>query len=75
MAEIVNLNRHRKAAARAAETRQAAANREKFGRTRAEKARDAEVEARRSALLDGARHEDAPEQGPAGGPPAGAGKD
>lgn len=66
MAEIVNLNRHRKAAARAAGARQAAANREKFGRTRAEKARDAEVEARRRALLDGARREDAPEEGPGG---------
>jgi hypothetical protein len=57
MAEIVNLNQRRKAAARAEAGRQAAANREKFGRTRPEKARDAEAEARRNALLDGARRD------------------
>ena len=57
MAEIVNLNQRRKAAARAAAERQAAANREKFGRSKAERARDAEAEARRNALLDGARQE------------------
>ncbi|WP_419896101.1 DUF4169 family protein [Roseomonas sp. USHLN139] len=57
MAEIVNLNQRRKAAARAAAERQAAVNREKFGRSKAERARDAEAEARRNALLDGARQE------------------
>jgi hypothetical protein len=60
MAEIVNLNRVRKAAARAEAERQAAANRARHGRTRAEKARDREEEARRNALLDGARREDPP---------------
>ncbi|MDQ1080218.1 DUF4169 family protein [Pseudoroseomonas cervicalis] len=64
MAEIVNLNRRRKQAARAAEARQAAANREKFGRSREQRARDAEAEARRNALLDGARQEEGgPEKG------------
>lgn len=58
MAEIVNLNRHRKAAARAEAERQAAANRVKHGRTKAEKARDAAEETRRRAILDGARQED-----------------
>ncbi|MFC3126662.1 DUF4169 family protein [Pseudoroseomonas globiformis] len=57
MAEIVNLNRRRKQAVREAEARQAAANRDKFGRTKAERARDAEAEARRNALLDGVRQE------------------
>jgi len=66
MAEIVNLNQHRKAATRQAEARQAAANRVKFGRSKAEKAREAEREARRRALLDGARKEDAtPPEDPA----------
>ncbi|WBV43895.1 DUF4169 family protein [Pseudoroseomonas cervicalis] len=67
MAEIVNLNRHRKQAARAAEARQAAANREKFGRSRAQRARDAEAEARRNALLDGARQAEAEDTPPGRG--------
>ncbi len=62
MAEIVNLNRHRKAAARAQEERQAEANRVKFGRDRLTRLRDAEEEARRRAVLDGARL-DKPEPG------------
>ncbi|KAA2213157.1 DUF4169 family protein [Teichococcus oryzae] len=57
MAEIVNLNRHRKQAARQMRGQEAALNREKFGRSKAEKARDAEAEARRNALLDGARQD------------------
>lgn len=65
MAEIVNLNRIRKAAARQAEAKQAAANREKFGRTRAEKARDAAQAAQRKALLDGAAIEAGPDRGKA----------
>lgn len=54
MAEIVNLNRFRKAAAKQEATRQADANRVKFGRDKATKARDTEAERRRQALLDGA---------------------
>ncbi len=55
MTEIVNLNRARKAKARAERQEQAAANRVKHGRTGAEKANDRAAEARRNALLDGAR--------------------
>jgi len=57
MAEIVNLNRTRKARDRAEAERRAAANRAAHGRTKPERARDAEEEARRRALLDGARLE------------------
>jgi Domain of unknown function (DUF4169) len=55
MAEIVNLNRVKKAKARAEAAAEAATNRAKHGRTKAEKARDAREEAQRNALLDGAR--------------------
>jgi hypothetical protein len=55
MAEIVNLNRVKKSKAKAADQAEAAANRTKHGRTTAEKARDALVEAQRNALLDGVR--------------------
>lgn len=40
MAEPINLNKFRKAKARAEKTQRAAENRVKFGRTKAEKARD-----------------------------------
>ena len=55
MAEIVNLNRARKARDRAAAESRAAANRVAHGRSRAEKQRDAGAKAKRDALLDGAR--------------------
>lgn len=55
MGEIVNLNRVKKQQARAAATAEAAANRAKHGRTAAEKANDRRAEARRQALLDGAK--------------------
>lgn len=58
MAEIVNLNKARKARAQAEKATEAAANRTKHGRTRAEKANDARAEARRRALLDGAKREE-----------------
>ncbi|WP_376095340.1 DUF4169 family protein [Roseomonas sp. CCTCC AB2023176] len=63
MAEIVNpnivsLGRARKARARAEKEAQAAANRAAHGRTKDQRARDAAEEARRRALLDGARLED-----------------
>jgi hypothetical protein len=54
MAEIVNLNRHRKVQARQQAERQAEANRVKFGRDKATRQREAQEEARRRALLDGA---------------------
>ena len=60
MAEIVNLNRARKAKARADAAARADANRAAFGRTRGEKqAADAETQ-RRERTLDGARREDQP---------------
>jgi hypothetical protein len=59
MAEIVNLNRLRKAKAKAEQQAAAAANRVKHGRTKAEKANDRAAEARRLALLDGAKRDDA----------------
>ncbi len=57
MAEIVNLNKLRKARARQQAAAQAAANRVSHGRTKAEKARDAAEQAQRRALLDGAKRE------------------
>jgi len=58
MAEIVNLNKARKARAKAAAGKLAEANRAKFGRTKTEKDRPAAEQARRDTLLDGAKRED-----------------
>ncbi|MEH3035482.1 MAG: DUF4169 family protein [Sphingomonas adhaesiva] len=58
MAEVVNLNRARKAKARATREAQAATNRAAFGRTKAQKAADAQDAARRETLLDGAKREE-----------------
>ena len=58
MAEIVNLNKARKARDRAEAEAKAAANRAKHGRTKADKANDRAAEARRQALLDGAKRDD-----------------
>ncbi|WP_326523145.1 DUF4169 family protein [Sphingomonas sp.] len=58
MAEIVNLNRVRKAKAKAARAGEAQANRAKFGRTKGEKQRTALEDAQRVALLDGAKRMD-----------------
>ncbi|MFC7736632.1 DUF4169 family protein [Roseomonas sp. GCM10028921] len=55
MAEIVNLNRARKARERAEAEARAAANRVAHGRSKAEWERDARVKAQRDALLDSAR--------------------
>ena len=52
MAEIINLNKARKAKARAAGAAKAVENRARFGRTRAEKARDDAERARIDAALD-----------------------
>lgn len=65
MGEVVNLNRARKARAKAEAAATAAANRVKHGRTAAEKANDRRAEARRQALLDGARRDRPEEEGPA----------
>jgi hypothetical protein len=55
MAEIVNLNRARKAKAKSEAEATAAANRVKHGRSKAEKANDRAAEARRHALGEGAK--------------------
>ncbi len=46
MGEIINLNKHRKAKARDARESQSAANRIKYGRTKAEKENDRRAEER-----------------------------
>jgi hypothetical protein len=55
MGEIVNLKQVKKRQAREQASAEAAANRAKHGRTAAEKANDQRAEARRQALLDGAK--------------------
>ncbi len=55
MGEVVNLRKWRKAREKAAAEAEAAANRAAFGRTRAEKQRDAKEAAQRAALLEGSR--------------------
>ncbi|PKP94010.1 MAG: DUF4169 domain-containing protein [Alphaproteobacteria bacterium HGW-Alphaproteobacteria-16] len=57
MSEVVNLNKARKARAKAAATAKAVENRAKFGRTRAEKARDATERARAERLLDDSKRD------------------
>lgn len=52
MAEIINLNRARKARAKETVKAGAEANRAKFGRTKAEKQADAAEKARAQKLLD-----------------------
>ena len=50
MAEIINLNKHRKAKTRDARESRSAANRIKYGRTKAEKATDRRAEERSAQL-------------------------
>lgn len=57
MGELVNLNRRRKERAKQAAQAEAAANRAKHGRTKAEKQADRLAETQRQALLDGAKRE------------------
>jgi hypothetical protein len=57
MAEIINLRRARKARDRTAADVQAAANRQRFGRTKAEKLAEAHEQARTARIVDGARRE------------------
>lgn len=59
MAELINLNKARKRKARAEAEAQAAANRVKFGRSRAEKLRDAAADAEAARRLDGLKREPA----------------
>lgn len=58
MGDVINLNRFRKGRDKAAKAQDADANRRKFGRTKAEKAVEDSEEARRKALLDGAKREE-----------------
>lgn len=60
MAEIVNLGRRRKAAAREKTRKQADANAARFGRTKAERAREEAETARAARELDGRRRDDTP---------------
>lgn len=64
MGEIVNLRGRRRQRDRQLDAQQAADNRSRFGRTRAEKARDAADAARSSAVLDGARLQPADTRSP-----------
>jgi hypothetical protein len=52
MAEIINLNKARKAKAKASAAAKAVENRTSFGRTKADKARDDAERARIDAALD-----------------------
>ena len=61
MGEVVNLRKWRKARERAEAEAQAAANRAAFGRSKAEKQRDAKEAAQRDALMEGSRM-DAPDK-------------
>lgn len=54
MADVINLNKARKAKARLAHRAQAEANRRAFGRSKAEKARDKTDRDRIERALDGA---------------------
>ncbi len=56
-ADIVNLNKARKARDRAVKDKRAEENRAKFGRTKEKKTNDSDEQNRRDALLDGAKIE------------------
>jgi hypothetical protein len=58
MAEIVNLNRYRKAREKDRAKTKAEENRARHGRTKAGKRRDADEQDRESRSLDGAKRED-----------------
>jgi hypothetical protein len=60
MAEIVNLKRARKDKARAERENQAAANRRRFGRTKPEKAADAQSTEREGKAFEGKKLEEDP---------------
>lgn len=56
--KTINLNHFRKAKAKADKKSSAAANRVKFGRTKAERVRDSDAERRRQKFLNGAQREE-----------------
>ena len=55
MADVINLRRARKDRARREHEREAAANRQRFGRTKAQKSADQDVRARDRRALDDKR--------------------
>jgi hypothetical protein len=57
MAEIVSLSKVRKAQRRVEQVQEAAENRVRHGRTKAQKANDRRAEERRKTLLDGVKRE------------------
>ena len=65
MGDLVNLSKFRKAKQRRNQDAQAAINREKFGRTKAEKDRDQTDREQRDKLLDGSRLPDEDKDKPA----------
>jgi hypothetical protein len=58
MAEIINLNKHRKAKARDARESQSTANRIKYGRTKADKENGRRAEERRDRAHEGRKMDD-----------------
>ncbi|MEL6258409.1 MAG: DUF4169 family protein [Pseudomonadota bacterium] len=58
MADLINLNKARKAKARVDKQARAAANRVKHGRTKTEKAVDSANTAKLSKLIDGSKREE-----------------
>ncbi|WP_242129629.1 DUF4169 family protein [Sphingobium sp. Sx8-8] len=58
MGDIINFRQARKTKARIDKSRQAEANRVKFGRTKAERLEQSLEEERKKRLLDGARRDD-----------------
>lgn len=60
MAEVVNLNRYRKARKRAADDQRSSANRVKHGRNKTESARDDVGDRRQRSDLDGKRLDEPP---------------
>ncbi len=64
MGEIVNLRQHRKRKARARKEQAAAENRERFGKTRAERERNAVTQAKEQRNLDGHRRDSVHDEEP-----------
>ncbi|WP_298397798.1 DUF4169 family protein [Sphingobium sp.] len=60
MSNVINLRQARKTKARAEKARQADANRAKYGRTKAQRASDAEEEKKRISILNGAKLDNDP---------------
>lgn len=64
MGDVINLNRYRKARARAEKQREAEANRARHGRTRSERTATRREQRRSDAALDGKRLEVAADASP-----------